>query len=40
MPEDVLSAQSVLALADKVEKEIQGGLGGRPLLSVPHLLSD
>jgi len=28
------------ALADEVETRIQGGPGGRPLLSVPHLLSD
>ncbi len=40
MAEDELSAPAVLALADKVEREIQGGLAGRPLLSVPHLLSD
>jgi len=40
MPEAELSAESVKALADKVEAEIQGGLGARPLLSVPHLLSD
>ena len=40
MAEEDLSAASVKALADKIEMEIQGGLGGRPLLSVPHLLSD
>jgi len=40
MPEAELSAASVQALADKVEEHIQGGLGSRPLLSVPHLLSD
>ena len=34
MPEDGLTAASVLELADKIEKNIQGGLGGRPLLSV------
>jgi len=40
MDELDLSATSVLALADRIEHKIQGGLGGRPLLSVPHLLSD
>lgn len=35
-----LSPESVRALADRVETQIQGGLGARPLLSVPHLLSD
>ena len=40
MPEDELSADSIKALADKIEKDIQGGLSARPLLSVPHLLSD
>ena len=40
MPEAELSAASVKVLADEVEKTIQGGLGARPLLTVPHLLSD
>merc|ERR1719236_363604 len=40
MPESELSASSIHALADKIELEIQGGLSARPLLSVPHLLSD
>ena len=40
MPEAELSAASVKALADEVEEKVQGGLGARPLLSVPHLLSD
>ena len=40
MPEEELSAESIKALADKVERDIQGGLSARPLLSVPHLLSD
>ena len=40
MPEASLTAESVKALADEVEQRIQGGLGARPLLSVPHLLSD
>ncbi len=28
------------ALADRIELEVQGGLAGRPLLSVPHIISD
>mmetsp|Transcript_7012 Transcript_7012/g.12949 ORF Transcript_7012/g.12949 Transcript_7012/m.12949 type:complete len:694 (-) Transcript_7012:303-2384(-) len=37
--EDV-TAEAITQLADRVEVEVQGGLGARPLLSVPHLLSD
>jgi len=40
MPEAELTAESVQALADEVESKVQGGLSARPLLSVPHLLSD
>ena len=40
MDEEDLSAESIKALADKIERDIQGGLSPRPLLSVPHLLSD
>lgn len=40
MPEEQVTAESIKALADKVEKDIQGGLSPRPLLSVPHILSD
>ena len=40
MADEDLTAASVVALADAVEKDIEGGLGPRPLLSVPHLLSD
>jgi len=40
MPEDQLTPENVLALADKIELEIQGGPSGRPLMSVPHILSD
>jgi oligoendopeptidase F len=35
-----LSAARIAALADEVELKIQGGFSPRPLLSVPHLLSD
>jgi hypothetical protein len=40
MPESELSAASIQALADKVELDVQGGLASRPLLSVPHVISD
>jgi hypothetical protein len=40
MPEEEVTAEAVLKLADKIEHDIQGGLSGRPLLSVPHLVSD
>jgi hypothetical protein len=40
MPEESLSACSIQALADRVEVEIQGGAAARPLLAVPHLISD
>ena len=34
------SSQKIQALADEIEIKIQGGLSARPLLSVPHLVSD
>jgi len=37
--EDV-TAEKIQVLADDVERNIQGGLGPRPLLSVPHIISD
>ena len=40
LPDDDVTAATVLALADDVERDIEGGLSPRPLLSVPHLLSD
>jgi len=40
MPDSELSAEAIKSLADRIEHEIQGGLGPRPLLSVPHVLSD
>ena len=40
MAEEDLTAESIKALAEKIEKDIQGGLSPRPLLSVPHILSD
>jgi len=40
LPEEQLSAQKVQQLAEEVEQRIQGGPSARPLLSVPHILSD
>lgn len=40
LPEDQLTVDGLMALADSVEERIQGGLGGRPMLSVPHILAD
>jgi len=40
LPEDEVTAENILQLADKIEEEIQGGLSARPLLSIPHLVSD
>jgi len=35
-----VTPERVTALADDVETALQGGLASRPLLSVPHILSD
>jgi hypothetical protein len=40
LPEDQVTPERVVALADEVEKRIQGGLSPRPLMSVPHILAD
>ena len=40
LPEEEVTVENVQALADRMELEIQGGFSGRPLLSVPHLVSD
>lgn len=40
MSDNEITGESIKELADKVERDIQGGLSPRPLLSVPHLLSD
>mmetsp|Transcript_25377 Transcript_25377/g.70623 ORF Transcript_25377/g.70623 Transcript_25377/m.70623 type:complete len:640 (+) Transcript_25377:65-1984(+) len=40
LPESDLTPDRVLKLADEVEILIRGGLSSRPLLSVPHILSD
>lgn len=40
LPEDQVTAEAIEKLADQIEMNIQGGLSPRPLLSVPHLVSD
>ena len=35
-----VTPEVVAALADRIEVEIQGGMAQRPLLSVPHIISD
>ena len=40
LPEDQVTAQRILSLADEVEREIELGPSPRPLMSVPHPLSD
>jgi oligoendopeptidase F len=40
LPDDEVKPERIQSLADEVEKKIQGGLGPRPLLSVPHIISD
>jgi len=40
LPDEEVTANKVNALARQLELDIQGGLSARPLLSVPHILSD
>jgi hypothetical protein len=40
LPEDQLTPANILKIADEVELQVQGGLASRPLLSVPHIISD
>lgn len=40
LPDEEVTAERILALAASVESNIQGGKATRPLLSVPHILSD
>lgn len=35
-----LTGENIARIADEIEVKIQGGLAGRPLLSVPHITSD
>ena len=40
LPEEDVTAESIQSLADEIEVKIQGGFSPRPLLSVPHIVSD
>ncbi|KAF8067346.1 pam-b [Scenedesmus sp. PABB004] len=40
LPEEGVTPEALQALADEIEVKVQGGLASRPLLSVPHILSD
>jgi hypothetical protein len=40
LADDEITPERIQELADETEKNIQGGLGGRPLLAVPHIISD
>ncbi|KAJ3319689.1 hypothetical protein HDV06_006105 [Boothiomyces sp. JEL0866] len=40
LPEDQVTPENVVRIADEIEMQVQGGLYPRPLLSVPHILSD
>ena len=40
LSDDEVTTERIKLLADEIEKKIQGGLGPRPILSVPHIISD
>jgi len=40
LPDEDVTTERIQQLADEIENRIQGGLGPRPLLSVPHIISD
>jgi hypothetical protein len=40
LSDDEVTAERIQSLAEEVEKKVQGGLGPRPILSVPHIISD
>lgn len=40
LPDEEVTAERILSLADEIEQEIELGPSPRPLLSVPHPLSD
>lgn len=40
MPEEDVTAENIQKLADETEMKIQGGPSARPLLCVPHVISD
>jgi Zn-dependent oligopeptidase len=40
LPEHQVTPEKIESLADEIETTIQGGLSPRPILSVPHIVSD
>ena len=40
LADEDLTSMKIQELADEIEKKVQGGLSPRPLLSVPHIVSD
>lgn len=40
LPEEMVKPEMIEALADNIELKIQGGFSPRPILSVPHIVSD
>ena len=40
LPDEQVTPEKIMSLADEIENSIQGGFSPRPLLSVPHILSD
>lgn len=40
LPAEDLTKEKIMELADEIERRVCGGLQGRPLLSVPHIMSD
>ena len=39
LPQERVTPEEVLALAERTEVDVEGGLSPRPLMSVPHPLS-
>eukprot|EP00521_Asterionellopsis_glacialis_P016612 CAMPEP_0195294444 /NCGR_PEP_ID=MMETSP0707-20130614/15012_1 /TAXON_ID=33640 /ORGANISM="Asterionellopsis glacialis, Strain CCMP134" /LENGTH=649 /DNA_ID=CAMNT_0040355425 /DNA_START=84 /DNA_END=2033 /DNA_ORIENTATION=- len=40
LPEEEVTSERIQSLADEIEESIQGGFSARPMLSVPHIVSD
>lgn len=40
LDENEVTAEKIQSLADEIELKVQGGFSARPLLSVPHIVSD
>ena len=40
LPEEDVTSENIQKLADEVELKMQGGKSARPLLAIPHVISD